>query len=154
MRKCDKSAKLHNLYMNHTYNTSIRHVSFHIDAFKHFDWFREIQQFPMFLLWRQQPSNNFRWYAVWRNKHSIAEYFRRNIRRWNVCVKQRTFESIDRSIGGVACKQNVSLLSNSMHQIGKYRLFFSILMYGETKTLIWTQPRRKHNNFRLPPNRL
>ena len=27
---------------------------FHIGEFKHFDWFREIQQFPMFLLWRHQ----------------------------------------------------------------------------------------------------
>ena len=62
------------------------HVSFHIYKFKHFDWLSEIQQFQMFLLWRLQPSNNFKWYTVWRHKHSIVEYFgiRLPIRWWNV----------------------------------------------------------------------
>ena len=41
---------------NNSYEITM--ISFQIDGFKHFDWFREIQQFPMFLLLRHRPSNN------------------------------------------------------------------------------------------------
>ena len=94
-------------------------------------------------------SNNFKWHAGWRHKHSIAAFFDIRLRQkndstqclrwWN--VYDRMCCKCARSERGVAvCTINNFFSILYIKRVNVQQLIDN-LMHGETKALIWTQPR-------------